>query len=133
MGERFALLGDAARTIHPLAGQGLNLGLRDAAELAERVAEPLGLGLDPADPQALAAYERARRFDAVLMAGATDGLNRLFSNDSLPARVLRDVGMGLVDRVPALKRFLIRGRVGPVGHAAGALRAIGVAPHRPAS
>ena len=115
VGERFALLGDAARTIHPLAGQGLNLGLRDAAALAERVAEPLNLGLDPADPQALAAYERARRFDAVLMAGATDGLNRLFSNDSLPARVLRDVGMGLVDRVPALKRFFIRDASGLSG------------------
>ncbi len=113
--ERVALLGDAARTIHPLAGQGLNLGLRDAAALAELVAEPLGLGLDPADPAVLAAYERARRFDAVLMAGATDGLNRLFSNDSLPARVLRDVGMGLVDRVPALKRFFIRDASGLSG------------------
>ncbi len=113
--ERFALLGDAARTIHPLAGQGLNLGLRDAAALAERVAEPLELGLDPADPGALAAYERARRFDAVLMAGATDGLNRLFSNDSLPARVLRDLGMGLVDRLPALKRALIRDASGLSG------------------
>ena len=113
--ERFALLGDAARTIHPLAGQGLNLGLRDAAALAEGIAAPLGLGLDPADPEALAAYERARRFDAVLMAGATDGLNRLFSNDSLPARVLRDVGMGLVDRLPALKRMLIRDASGLAG------------------
>ncbi|WP_237477989.1 FAD-dependent monooxygenase [Lichenibacterium dinghuense] len=113
--ERFALLGDAARTIHPLAGQGLNLGLRDAAALAERVAEPLGLGLDPADPEALAGYERARRFDAVLMAGATDGLNRLFSNDSVPARALRDFGMGLVDRVPALKRFFIRDASGLSG------------------
>ncbi len=115
VGPRFALLGDAARTIHPLAGQGLNLGLRDAAALAELVAEPLSLGLDPADPQTLAAYERARRFDAVLMAGATDGLNRLFSNDSLPARVLRDVGMGLVDRVPALKRLFIRDASGLSG------------------
>ena len=114
---RFALLGDAARTVHPLAGQGLNLGLRDAAALAERVAEPLNLGLDPADPEALGSYERARRFDAVLMAGATDGLNRLFSNDSLPARVLRDVGMGLVDRVPALKRLLIRDASGLSGAA----------------
>ncbi len=113
--HRFALLGDAARTIHPLAGQGLNLGLRDAAALAEAVAEPLGLGLDPADPGALETYERARRFDAALMAGATDGLNRLFSNDSLPVRVLRDVGMGLVDRVPALKRLFIRDASGLSG------------------
>ena len=113
--ERFALLGDAARTIHPLAGQGLNLGLRDAAALAEAVAEPLGLGLDPADPAVLAAYERARRFDAVLMAGATDGLNRLFSNDSVPARVLRDLGLGLVDRIPALKTLFIRDASGLSG------------------
>ena len=113
--ERFALLGDAARTIHPLAGQGLNLGLRDAAALAEAVAEPLGLGLDPGAPAVLDAYARARRFDAVLMAGATDGLNRLFSNDSLPARVLRDVGLGLVDRVPALKRLFIRDASGLSG------------------
>ena len=113
--ERFALLGDAARTIHPLAGQGLNLGLRDAAALAEAVAEPLGLGLDPGDSAVLAAYERARRFDAVLMAGATDGLNRLFSNDSVPARVLRDIGLGLVDRVPALKKLFIRDASGLSG------------------
>ncbi len=113
--ERFALLGDAARTIHPLAGQGLNLGLRDAAALAEAVAAPLTLGLDPADPDALSAYGRARRFDALVMAGATDGLNRLFSNDSLPARVLRDVGLGLVDRVPALKRLFIRDAAGLSG------------------
>ena len=113
--ERFALLGDAARTIHPLAGQGLNLGLRDAAALAEAVAEPLGLGLDPADPAVLAAYQRARRFDAVLMAGATDGLNRLFSNDSVPARVLRDLGLGLVDRIPALKALFIRDASGLSG------------------
>ena len=115
VGPRFALLGDAARTIHPLAGQGLNLGLRDAAALADVVVEPLSLGLDPADPRALSAYERARRFDAVLMAGATDALNRLFSNDSLPARVLRDVGMGLVDRVPALKQFFVRDASGLSG------------------
>ena len=96
------------RTIHPLAGQGLNLGLRDAAALSESVAEALNLGLDPATPDILDAYERARRFDAVLMAGATDGLNRLFSNDRLPARLLRDFGMGLVDRWPALKRLFVR-------------------------
>jgi len=112
---RFALLGDAARTIHPLAGQGLNLGLRDAATLAEGVAEPLNLGLDPASPDVLAAYERARRFDSVLMAGATDGLNRLFSNDSLPARLLRDLGLGLVDRAPALKHLFIRDASGLSG------------------
>ncbi len=113
--HRFALLGDAARTIHPLAGQGLNLGLRDAAVLSEGVAEALNLGLDPATPDILEAYERARRFDTVLMAGATDGLNRLFSNDRLPVRLLRDVGMGLVDRWPALKQLFVRDAAGLAG------------------
>ncbi len=113
--HRFALLGDAARTIHPLAGQGLNLGLRDAAALSEGSAEALNLGLDPATPDNLEAYERARRFDAVLMAGATDGLNRLFSNDRLPARLLRDLGLGLVDRLPALKHLFVRDAAGLAG------------------
>ena len=112
---RFALLGDAARTIHPLAGQGLNLGLRDAAVMAEKVVDRLSLGLDPGDPGMLAAYERARRFDGAAMAGATDGLNRLFSNDSLPVRLIRDLGLGLVDRLPGLKRALIRDAAGLSG------------------
>ncbi len=113
--HRFALLGDAARTIHPLAGQGLNLGLRDAAAFSEGLAESLNLGLDPATPDLLAAYERARRFDAVLMAGATDGLNRLFSNDRGPARLLRDLGLGLVDRLPTLKSLFVRDAAGLTG------------------
>ncbi len=113
--DRFALLGDAARTIHPLAGQGLNLGLRDAAVLSESLAEALNLGLDPGTPDRLEDYERARRFDAVMMAGATDGLNRLFSNDRLPARLLRDLGLGLVDRLPALKHLFVRDAAGLAG------------------
>ena len=103
--ERLALLGDAAHVIHPLAGQGLNLGLADAAALAEAVTGALRLGLDPGGPDVLADYERARRFDTVAMAAATDGLNRLFSNDSLPLRLARDLGLGVVDRLPGLKRF----------------------------
>ena len=103
--ERLALLGDAAHVIHPLAGQGLNLGLADAAALAEAVTGALRLGLDPGGSDVLAAYERARRFDTVAMAAATDGLNRLFSNDSLPVRLARDLGLGVVDRLPGLKRF----------------------------
>ena len=113
--ERFALMGDAARTIHPLAGQGLNLGLRDAAVLAELAADRLSLGLDPGDADLLDEYQRARRFDGVVMAGATDGLNRLFSNDSLPARLVRNLGLGLVDRMPGLKRFFIRDAAGLAG------------------
>lgn len=105
--ERVALLGDAAHVIHPIAGQGLNLGLADAAALAEAVTEALRLGLDPGGPDVLRAYERARRFDSFAMAAATDGLNRLFSNDALPLRLARDLGLGIVDRLPGLKRFFI--------------------------
>ncbi|CAO4165560.1 FAD-dependent monooxygenase [Methylorubrum populi] len=104
---RLALLGDAAHVIHPLAGQGLNLGLAGAAALAEAVTGALRLGLDPGTDAVLRDYEQARRFDTVAMAAATDGLNRLFSNDSLPLRLTRDLGLGLVDRMPGLKRFFI--------------------------
>lgn len=106
--ERLALLGDAAHVIHPIAGQGLNLGLADAAALAEGITDAIRLGLDPGGPDVLRAYERARRFDTLAMAAATDGLNRLFSNDALPVRLARDLGLGLVDRLPGLKGFFIR-------------------------
>jgi 2-octaprenyl-6-methoxyphenol hydroxylase len=102
---RLALVGDAAHHVHPLAGQGLNLGLGDAAALAERIADAVRLGLDPGGGPVLEAYQRDRRLDAVVLAGATDALNRLFSNDRLPARVLRDIGLGMVDRAPRLKGF----------------------------
>lgn len=105
--ERLALLGDAAHVIHPVAGQGLNLGLAGAAALAEAVTGALRLGLDPGGEGVLRAYERARRFDTLAMAAATDGLNRLFSNDALPVRLARDLGLGLVDRLPGLKRFFV--------------------------
>lgn len=106
-GPRLALVGDAARTIHPLAGQGLNLGLKDAAALAGAAGDALRLGLDPGAPTVLDAYGRARRADSVLMAATTDLLNRLFSNDSSPLRFARDVGLGVVDRAPGLKRLLM--------------------------
>ncbi|NNM70791.1 FAD-dependent monooxygenase [Enterovirga aerilata] len=105
IGPRFALVGDAAHRVHPLAGQGLNLGLGDAAAIAERVVDAVRLGLDPGGDAVLEAYQRDRRVDAVALAGATDALNRLFSNDRLPARVLRDIGLGMVDRAAGLKRF----------------------------
>lgn len=114
---RLALLGDAAHEIHPLAGQGLNLGLADAAALAERVADAVRLGSDPGAPGVLAAYERDRRFDAVALAGATDGLDRLFSNDRLSLRVLRDLGLGLVDRVEAAKSLFAGQASGTSGRA----------------
>ncbi|SFH01012.1 FAD-dependent monooxygenase [Methylobacterium gossipiicola] len=105
--ERLALLGDAAHVIHPIAGQGLNLGLAGAASLAQAVTDALRLGLDPGAPDVLRAYERDRRFDTLAMGAMTDGLNRLFSTDALPVRLARDLGLGLVDRLPGLKRLFI--------------------------
>ncbi|MGO4389631.1 FAD-dependent monooxygenase [Microvirga sp. 2YAF29] len=110
--ERLALLGDAAHVIHPIAGQGLNIGLHDAAVLAEIITDSMRLGMDPGAADVLAQYERARRADITAMGVMTDGLNRLFSNDMLPVRLIRDLGLGLVDRMPGLKRFFIREAAG---------------------
>ncbi|SEG82552.1 ubiquinone biosynthesis hydroxylase [Bosea lathyri] len=115
VGERLALLGDAAHVIHPIAGQGLNLGLKDVAALAETIVDAARLGLDPGTLDVLEGYERARRFDTVAMGAVTDGLNRLFSNDVTPVRLARDLGLGLVDRLPGLKRFFIREAAGLTG------------------
>jgi len=112
VGERIALLGDAAHVIHPIAGQGLNLGLHDAASLAQVITDALRLGMDPGGADVLENYERARRADITAMGLMTDGLNRLFSNDVLPVRLVRDLGLGLVDRMPGLKRFFIREAAG---------------------
>jgi 2-octaprenyl-6-methoxyphenol hydroxylase len=105
---RFALCGDAAHGIHPIAGQGLNLGFKDAAALAETVVEADRLGQDIGALDVLQRYERWRRFDTVQMGITTDVLNRLFSNDFAPLRTIRDIGLGLVDRMPAIKGFFIR-------------------------
>jgi 2-octaprenyl-6-methoxyphenol hydroxylase len=113
--ERIALVGDAAHVIHPIAGQGLNMGLKDVAALAEVIVDAARLGLDPGSATVLERYQRWRRFDTVTMGIATDGLNRLFSNRSDALRFLRDVGLGLVDRVPNLKRLFIREAAGLVG------------------
>ena len=115
MADRVALLGDAAHVIHPIAGQGLNLGLHDAAALGEAIVDGVRLGQDPGSPEVLDAYERARRLDITAMGMITDGLNRLFSNDLLPVRLIRDLGLGLVDRMPVLKRFFIREAAGLTG------------------
>lgn len=113
--ERLALIGDAAHVIHPIAGQGLNMGLRDVAALAESVADAARLGLDIGSPQVLERYQRWRRFDTMTMSVATDGLNRLFSNHSDALRLVRDIGLGLVERMPALKRTFIREAAGVTG------------------
>lgn len=104
---RLALIGDAAHVIHPLAGQGLNLGLKDVAALAETLIDAFRLGVDPGAADVLARYQHWRRFDTSLMAAATDNLNRLFSNDTAPVRAIRDVGLGLVDRMSPIKDALI--------------------------
>lgn len=107
-GPRLALIGDAAHVVHPIAGQGLNLGLKDVAALTEIVIDAMRLGRDHGAEDVLAAYTGWRRFDTALMAMATDSLNRLFSNDVAPVRAVRDLGLGLVDRMPLVKGALIR-------------------------
>ena len=113
--NRFAVIGDAARGVHPLAGQGLNLSLRDVAALTEVVTGARRLGLDLGSPEALARYERWRRFDSVVSAAAMDGLNRLFSNNNPILRTLREAGLGLTDRLPGLKRLLVSEAAGLTG------------------
>jgi 2-octaprenyl-6-methoxyphenol hydroxylase len=124
--ERLALVGDSAHLVHPLAGQGLNLGLRDVAALAERVVERLRLGLDPADPETLAAYERDRRFDVVSSGFAMDAMNRAFSNDIGPLRFARDLGLRLVDRSVPLKRMFMAEAAGAGERAPRLLRGFGL-------
>ena len=105
--DRLALVGDAAHGMHPIAGQGLNVGLRDVAALAEVLAEGARLGLDPGDAQTLARYERWRASDTLMVATATDLLTRLFG---LPGRLpsaVRRLGMGGVQRLPTLKRWFM--------------------------
>lgn len=109
---RFALAGDAAHGIHPIAGQGLNLGFKDAAALAETIVDADRLGLDIGSIAVLERYQTWRRFDTVQMGVTTDVLNRLFSNDNVPVRMLRDFGLGLVERMPRLKGFFIRQAAG---------------------
>jgi 2-octaprenyl-6-methoxyphenol hydroxylase len=113
--DRIALIGDAAHIIHPIAGQGLNMGLKDVAALAEVIVDAARLGLDPGAADVLERYQRWRRFDTMTMGLATDGLNRLFSNRSDALRLFRDVGLGMVERLPGLKRLFMREAAGLVG------------------
>lgn len=106
--RRLALIGDAAHAMHPIAGQGLNLGFRDAAALAEVVVDAARLGLDIGDPSVLARYQEWRRFDALTMLVMTDGLNRAFSNRSGLLRLGRGLGLGMINAWPQAKRFFER-------------------------
>ena len=109
--ERLALVGDAAHGIHPIAGQGLNLGFRDVAALVEVLVEGRRLGLDPGDAQLLARYQRWRSLDTLMVAGATDTLTRLFGIPGLSASAIRRLGISAVDRIAPLKdRFMAEAR-----------------------
>ncbi|WP_429941180.1 ubiquinone biosynthesis hydroxylase [Agrobacterium vitis] len=107
IGPRLALAGDAAHGIHPISGQGLNLGFKDVAALAETIVDADRLGLDIGNLTVLERYQTWRRFDTFRMGVTTDVLNRLFSNDITPVRIARDFGLGLVERLPKLKRYFI--------------------------
>jgi 2-octaprenyl-6-methoxyphenol hydroxylase len=112
--ERLALIGDAAHVIHPIAGQGLNMGLKDVAALAEVVVDAARLGMDPGGASVLERYQRWRRFDTMAMGVATNSLNLLFSNESKLLRAVRDIGLGIVDRAPP-KNLFIRQAAGLTG------------------
>ncbi|HVH78015.1 MAG TPA: UbiH/UbiF/VisC/COQ6 family ubiquinone biosynthesis hydroxylase [Stellaceae bacterium] len=112
---RLALVGEAAHVIHPIAGQGLNIGIRDVAALAEAVIDARRLGLDIGDDSVLERYQRWRRLDAVLLAAVTDGLNRLFSNTIRPVKWARDLGLAAVNRLTPLKRLLMQHAMGTLG------------------
>jgi 2-octaprenyl-6-methoxyphenol hydroxylase len=113
--ERAVLVGDAARGIHPIAGQGWNLAVRDIAAIAEIVVDRLRLGLDPGAPEALDRYAAWRSFDSLALVAVTDGINRLFANDILPLKLAREAGLALVDRLPPAKKFFMRHAMGLVG------------------
>ena len=113
--DRVALVGDSAHGVHPIAGQGLNQGLRDLAALAEVITDALRRGEDIGAPDVLARYAQWRRFDATLLARTTDAFNALFSNDNETVRLVRDIGLGIVNATPALRRGLIREAAGLTG------------------
>ena len=110
--ERLALVGDAAHGIHPIAGQGLNLGLRDVIVLSGLVRDAVAAGADPGDPALLARYQARRRPANLLMLGATHALDRLFSTDNGLVRTARDLGIAAVQRMPPLKRMFMRQAMG---------------------
>lgn len=121
--ERVALVGDAAHRMHPIAGQGLNAGLRDVAALAHVISHAVRRGEDFASPAVLARYAQWRRFDTAALAASTDLFNRLFSNDNPLLRVARDIGMAAVGALPGLRRGFIREAAGLTGELPDLMRA----------
>lgn len=121
---RAVLVGDAARAIHPIAGQGWNLAVRDVAAVAELVVDRLRLGLDPGDATVTERYAAWRRFDGTALVTVTDGLNRLFGNDLAPVRLVRELGLGLVDRVRPLKLLFMRHAMGLIGELPRSMRGL---------
>lgn len=115
IGDRMALVGDAAHGMHPIAGQGLNAGLRDVAALAEVLTEATRRGEDFGSSLVLGRYQQWRRFDTAALAAATDAFNRLFSNDNPLLRLGRDIGMGIVGSLPGLRRGFVREAAGLTG------------------
>jgi 2-octaprenyl-6-methoxyphenol hydroxylase len=115
VGRRVALIADAAHVIHPIAGQGLNLGMRDIGLLSEMLVDARRTGLDLGDPLMLVRYERARRADNLAFSAATDVLDRLFSNDLGPVRLARRAGLAAVNAAPPLRRFFMRRAMGAAG------------------
>lgn len=115
VGERLTLIGDAAHGLHPIAGQGLNAGLRDVGALVDVLGHAARRGEDFASPLVLDRYQEWRRFDVATLAMATDVTNKLFSNDNPVLRVARDLGMGVVDAMPGLRRGFLREAAGLTG------------------
>lgn len=113
--DRMALIADAAHGIHPIAGQGLNLGLRDVATLCDLISKAKSNGKDIGTADILKSYERARRFDNMAMAGTTDALNKLFSNNIAPVKLARRIGLKLVSKTPPAKRFFMKQAMGAAG------------------
>ncbi|MBP6985437.1 MAG: 2-octaprenyl-6-methoxyphenyl hydroxylase [Alphaproteobacteria bacterium] len=114
--QRFAMIGDAAHVIHPIAGQGLNMGLRDVAALTECIVDAYRLGLDIGGHTPLERYQRWRRFDNISLIAVTDSLTRLFSNDIRPLKFIRDTGLGLMNNFTPAKKFLMKHAIGMVGN-----------------
>ena len=124
IGDRLALVGDSAQNIHPLAGQGLNLGIRDIACLADVVIDGFSVGEDIGSAQVLQRYEKWRRFDSTLLSASTDIINRLFSTENKFNEITNVIGMKAVERIPLIKKFLMYEAMGMVGDLPRLLRGI---------